>query len=338
MSVTDRARELIQKSLEAIASESEYAELERLLAADPEVAFALANAARLHAGLSQHFRKQQKIGEIASLLGKSAGGPAASQNRPDRHAPPELTTGESADFNISDMDLRQFDPGHIDPDFAATGPVVSSYKARDSKMIKLTKSRGSRKRLGKHARTWAVLSLVLLVGAFFVAWWGSHSRGDHFRVLAGQVAIAAQDVAEVPINAAFEVIGNESAILELPGGGRLELKQATRATLAKDTRGLDKSDGTYPVVLELEAGGGIVTAPSDSLPFRIRTAFANVTTQGRVSVNLTIGEPSHTAKPVGGGSRALHIAVLDGTAMVEQAGVVSWLQGNEHRTLFGPNS
>src|SRR4029077_14650623 len=66
MPLSDRSLELIQKYLEALASASELAELEGLLAADPEVANAFAEAARLEAGLHDYFGKQYKIQQVAA--------------------------------------------------------------------------------------------------------------------------------------------------------------------------------------------------------------------------------------------------------------------------------
>src|SRR5690349_6981533 len=72
MSTSDRNHELIQKYLDALASPAELAELEGLLAADPEVANAFAEAARLHAGLQDYFQKQYKMDQVASLLNAPA--------------------------------------------------------------------------------------------------------------------------------------------------------------------------------------------------------------------------------------------------------------------------
>ncbi len=68
MSLSERSQELIQKYLEALASEAEIAELEGLLATDPEFAAAFAAAARLEAGLHSYFRQQYKIDQVAALL------------------------------------------------------------------------------------------------------------------------------------------------------------------------------------------------------------------------------------------------------------------------------
>ena len=138
MPASDRVRELIQKSLEAIASDSELAELDRLLATEPKVADALAAAARLHASLTRHFGKQQKLDQVARLLDHGSPGlTPPSQRGADGHDSDKLASGDTSDFDISAIDLCQFDPGHIDPAVATAGPSISSYVARDSKTIRL---------------------------------------------------------------------------------------------------------------------------------------------------------------------------------------------------------
>lgn len=347
MSVSDRARELIQKSLEAIASESELAELETMLAIDPEVAAALADAARLHVGLVRYFQKQQKLDQVALLLNRDLA-------QPDDADSPSGNS-DSSDFDISDVDLCQFDPGHIDPAMATAGPSISSYRARDSKVVILPDSaRGRRARFLKPNRKWAAIALLLLVGAFLWSWWGTRSRGDRFRIVSGSVAIAgrtdakvpvgtksadhrlntvtkAGGISEVPLNVSFEVVGGSPAVLELPGGTRFELTLGTRGSFQRAAG----QRGSQPVVLALESGGGVLTVSRGGPACRVKTGVADVATEhGKVSFTLFAAESLQISRPAAERQPRLTVSVSEGLAMVEHAGTVTWLRAGESRTFF----
>lgn len=197
MPITDRHRELIQSVLEGIAPPADLAELERLLIADPEVAAAFAEAARLDALLDRHFRREYKIAEVANLLGE-----------PDETVS-EPKSGERA--------------AHPETTFVARCAVPE--EARRSVLVR------SRRRL---AGAWKWIVALLLVVGLGTVLWMSHSAQPGFRVVSGHVLVSGQAASLLRENAGFDVTGEAQAVIELPGNGQVKLHPGTHATLRRD--------------------------------------------------------------------------------------------------------
>src|SRR5262249_25206718 len=83
MPVPERVHDLIEKYLAALATDAELAELEGLLASDPEVAGAFAEAARLEGGPHDAFQKQYQIDQVAALLDPPQAAPAPATGEPE---------------------------------------------------------------------------------------------------------------------------------------------------------------------------------------------------------------------------------------------------------------
>src|SRR5262245_50507196 len=92
--VSDHTHDLIQKYLDGLASEAELIELEGLLAGDPEIADAFADAARLHANLQEHFQQQYKIDQVAALLESPEAAPSPATGQAEGRVIDPSWTGE----------------------------------------------------------------------------------------------------------------------------------------------------------------------------------------------------------------------------------------------------
>jgi ferric-dicitrate binding protein FerR (iron transport regulator) len=195
MSALERGHELIQKHFEALASEAELAELERLLATDDEVANAFAEAARVHAGLQSHFRKQYKIDQVGALL-----------DAVDRPGAPDA------------VPLRR------------GSTFVPRYAGRlASRRSGIGGSLATFARAGK----WTA-AMIVLVATIAGLWSLRPAYVEPIRLVSGRVAVGGRDVAVIPDGVEFEVQGAGSAAIALPGGARITLSNATRAAIRRD--------------------------------------------------------------------------------------------------------
>jgi ferric-dicitrate binding protein FerR (iron transport regulator) len=298
MSVTDHTRDLIQKYLEALASESELVELEGLLASDLEVANAFAEAARLHAGLESYFRKQYKIDQVAALLaapGHSAS--PAEQPAGKSGAPAETTVQQASTF------------------VPLNGGLSDARRAAFARRLS-----GA-----SHRWKWiAAAALLLTIG--IAIWFSSGTRADRLRLISGHVTVAGRAVTEIPENALFEVVGKEAAVIQLPGRVRIELVPATRALVR---RGPSRS------VVQLVSGGGDFRVQRDQSPFRVETALGVVTTTGgRFSLDLAGMLPQQFSSTAPVPMPSLAVVVVQGSVTVEHGGISTTLSAGQQQVFM----
>jgi ferric-dicitrate binding protein FerR (iron transport regulator) len=310
MSIPERAQELIQKYLDLAATEIELAELEKLLAADAEVAHAFAEMARLHANLQGYFRKQYKMDEVAALL-----------NAPEPAAPPLLPApaagqpnGESSHSPLSDKSM------------ASPLPLRSTFTPRYRGPYRSRDASGNVAALVRNWKPIAIAVLILVMGA---AIWTVKNSGDGvMRLISGRVTVAGRVLTYLPEDTAFEVAGHEAAVIELPGGARIELAAATRASIGRDKNQL---------VVKLESGGGEFLLQSnhvqpDQPSLRVETQLGVVTAKaGRFSLDLITTLPQQVSPTAAMSIQLprLVVAVAQGSVTVNRAGVVTTLSAGE---------
>jgi len=299
MSIPERSQELIQKYLDLAASETELAELEQLLIADAEVAQAFAEAARLHASLDGYFRKQYKIDQVASLL-----------DAPDAPAPPAGQANGTAGPQA-----------HADVPAEQQSPRRSTFTPRYKGL--------TRPRPGAIVRNWksvAAAALVLVMG--ISVWVAKNAGGNGPRLVAGRVTVAGRDVNRIPDNASFEVVGREPAVIELPGGARIEFAAATRCAIGRDKD---------LFVLKLESGGGDFHVEPGQPSFRVETRLGEVTTSGgRFSLDLITKLPDQVSPTATESIQLPRLVVIValGSATVRQAGISTTLSAGEERVFL----
>lgn len=296
----EHSHELIQKYLDALASESELAELEQLLATDPEVAHAFAEMARLHANLQDYFQKQYKMDQVATLL-----------NAPEPLPP--LTIGQP-----------HGGPGAaIEP----PSPLSSTFTPRYTGPFKTRRGEFARQlhAVTRKSKPIAVAVLLLVMGA--ALWSTRDTGGDRPRLISGHVTIAGRDVSKIPEKGQFEVVGQEPAVIQLPGGARIELTAATRATIRREAD---------QFVVTLASGGGDFDVQSDQPSFRLEAALGVVTTvvttaEGRFSLDLVTTLPNNVSSTVSIELPRLVVVVAQGSVTVEHSGIATTLSaGEEH--------
>lgn len=305
MPVPERGHELIQKYLDGLNSESELAELERLLATDPEVAQAFAEMARLHANLQDYFRKQYKMDQVAALL-----------NAPE---PPLSTTGGEPDGQSSR-------PAQPDKAIEPPTPSSSTFTSRYTGPVKTRRGAVARQ-LNAIARKWkpiAVAALIMVTGA--AIWISKNSDNQRPRLISGRVTVAGRDVSQIPDNFQFEVTGHEAAVIQLPGGARIELVAATRAAFRRDRD---------QFVLQLESGGGDFRVEPDQPLLRVETVLGVVTVvtaeEGHFSLDLVTKLPAQVSPTISLELPRLVVAVAQGSVRVQQGDMETTLSaGEEH--------
>ncbi len=241
MAASDRAHELIQKYLDSQATVDEQAELEGLLAGDPEVATAFAEAARLEAGLQDYFKKQYKIDEVAALLEAPA-------------APVAPVTGQP--------EGRVIEPARPGAPAEAALPAGSAFVPIFARLEKARRSRHAT-RPARPLRRWksvAALAFVVMLG---VTLWSLRSpEVKQARLISGRIAVSDRDVPRILENQTFEVAGKEPAMIELPGGTRIKLTKATRAAIRRE-------DGRF--LVHLESGRGEFHVSQEQPPLHVET-------------------------------------------------------------------
>lgn len=303
MDSSDRIHELIEKYLEALASPAEIAELEALLQAEPAAADTFAQAARLHAGLSRHFQRQYKIDQVAALL--------------DEHTRAVVPAADSSASNPAAQPDKNSAPAR------STAAIVarSTFVSRVSRSDRVTRSRYAV--LDRLLRwRWLVAAMVLVVAG--VAVWTARSAGSRgVRVVAGRVLIGGREAEVIPRGSAFEVAGAGAAIIELPGGVRFELAQATRASISR---------GADTVVVQLTSGGGVFDAPDGGPSLQVETVLGGVTAiASRFSMELVTAprEPMSSTEPLQ--FPYLSIAVAQGSVTLRRMGQTMTLRAGEPR-------
>jgi len=195
MPIPEHSHELIQKYLDALASELEIAELEQLLATDSEVAQAFAEMARLDANLQRFFEKQYKMDQVAALLNAPAPLPTPPIDLP---TPPPST----------------FTPRYADPFPSRRGLFAGRLAVIRSKKF--------------------IAIAVLLVVTGVALWTARDTGAGRPRLVSGHVAVGGRKVTRIPENGAFEVTGRDAAVIELPGGARIKLAAATRVAIGRE--------------------------------------------------------------------------------------------------------
>jgi hypothetical protein len=299
MPISDRSRELIHKYLEAHALPSEVVELEVLLSTDPDVAGAFAEAARLDSLLKNHFRKQQKIDQVAALLQTS-----------------EASSGKTGARTEADEPAAPAEPPRL------TG---STFVRR---LWEPTRPRRSLARsLAATARRWPWIAAALLLIATAASVWVLRRPGrDSFQLASGRVIVADRDVQHVPEGVLFAVAGGEIAVLQFSHGTRIELTPATRAVLLQ-------AAGTCTV--RLNSGGGKITVPGDRPVVRVETELGIVTgTDCRFSVEFTTALPGATAATERLELPRLVVSVERGSVTVERGGVRTTLSAGDERVFL----
>ncbi len=299
MSLSDRSQELIHKYLEALASESEIAELEGLLASDAEVAAEFAAAARLEAGLASYFRQQYKIDQVAALL-----------NAPET---PAAQVAEAAGASTG---------GSSEPRLPHGSTFIPRHDrlAEARQAIFPTRSAPTARRW----KTMAAAARFLAVG--ITTWISKHTAEEPLRLVSGRLIHAGAEVNSVPENSVFEVAGDESAVIELPGGAHIELAAATRGSIRRDRTGL---------IVNLGSGGEEFLIPAGASGFRIETKFGVVTTAGaKFSLTLVDAPPAHSSQAAGRALPSLTVAVVEGIVTLEQRGMSTRISAGEQRVFF----
>jgi hypothetical protein len=309
MPIPDRSQELIQKYLDALASESELVELEQLLATDPEVAHAFAEMARLHANLQDYFRKQYKMDQVAALL-----------NAPD---PSQSTTGGQP----SGEPVSPAKPGNsIEP----PSPLRSTFTPRYAGPLKSRRGEFARQ-LNTVVGKWkqiAVAVLILVMGA--AIWSARNPGGERPRLISGRLAVAGRDITQIPENGLFDVVGQEAAVIELPRGARIELVAATRAAIRRQAD---------QFVVELSSGGGDFRVQPDQPSLVVETELGVVTANaGQFSLDLVRTLPKHISSTVSIQLPRLVVVVAQGSVTVEHTGISTTLSAGQEHIFVKPIS
>jgi hypothetical protein len=302
MPSSDRSRELIHKYLEALASPSEIVELEVLLSTDPEVAGTFAEAARLDGLLKNHFRKQQKIEQVAALL----------QNA-------EATSGVSG--ARVEMDGERSGASAEPPRLTGSTFVRRFWEPTRPRRSPLARS------LAVAARRWPWIAAALLLVTFAASIWvRQRPTNDSFQLVSGRVTVAGHDVPRVPEDTMFEVTGRSAAVLQFARGTRIELSAATRAALRP-------APGAF--VMTLNSGRGEFTIPRDQPPLRVETGLGVVTgTDCRFSLELMTTWPGPTAATERIQLPRLVVVVTRGSVTVERDGVSTTLSAGEQQIFL----
>jgi ferric-dicitrate binding protein FerR (iron transport regulator) len=302
MTASHRPHELIQKYLDAVATEEELTELEELLAADPEVATAFAGAARLHAGLQEYFKKQYKIGEVAALLEAPAAPVAPVTGQPEGRVVEPTQSGAPLDVAM---------------------PAGSAYVPIFARLEKAQRSRHAT-RPASPSRHWrAIAALALLVMLGVTLWSLRRPAVERARLISGRVAVADREVTRLPEKQTFEVAGKQAAVIELPGGARIELAPQTRAALRRENDRL---------VVQLESGRGEFHVSPAQAALRVETPLGVVTAaDSRFSLELFTKLPGEFIPTIPVTVPSLVVAVVQGAVTVEHGDVSTMLSaGQEH--------
>src|SRR5262249_34842781 len=143
----------------------------------------------------------------------------------------------------------------------------------------------------------------------------------------GHVTVAGRETALLPAKETFEVT-REGAVIELPGGARIELSPATRAAIHRGSEGY---------VLELTSGTGDFGAPGRNAPLRVETALGGVSaSEGRLSLELMTTLPDHVTAQQPIEVPRLKVVVALGQVTVKRGGELTILSAGEERVFLRP--
>jgi hypothetical protein len=305
MPVPERAHELIQKYLDELATDAEFVELEGLLAGNSEVADAFAEAARLNVSLQDYFQKQYKIDQVAALLDmpESSSAPATGE--------PEGKVVEPAR------------PG------APTAEPLAAGSAYVPIFARLERARRSRRvaRTTFSSREWKWIAAVAIVLMLGLTIWSLQGRAvERARVLSGRVVVAGSEVTRIPENRTFEVVGKEPAVIELPGGARLELVKATRAAVRRE-------EGELRV--QLESGGGEFHVAAGQAPLKVETPLGVVTAaESQFSLVLLTKLPVDFSPTEPLSVPSLVVAVAQGSVTIKRGDVTTRLMAGQEQVFL----
>ena len=283
---SDCGRELIQRYLEGRLSEADLAELEALLVANAGLADEFAEAARLHASLEIHFRQQYQMAQMAAVL--EAVEPLSEQAAPSSTFVPQFGGSRSAvSIEVAEV--------------PATAPV-------------------------RQIQRWKWVAAVVLLLAVGMSFWAARGpSAARYRLVSGRVVVEGREVAEIPGDVGFEVVGPGGAVVGLPGGARVELAAGTVASLRCDPGQL---------VLQLVSGGGDFVVPGGSSELRVETVLGVVaSTGGRFQLDLVTSPAADLFPSAALRVPRLTVAVTQGTVTVEQAGIMALLAAGERRVF-----
>jgi len=305
MSVPVHAHELIQKYLDALATEAELAELEELLAADLEVAAAFAEAARLHTGLQDYFKKQYKIDQVAALL--------------ETPAPPVAPVTGQPEGRV----VEPAQPGAL-PD--PVSPAGSAYVPMFARLEKARRSRHATRPTSPLRRWKAVAALALVVMLGVTLWSLRGPAVERARLISGRIAVADREVTRFPENRTFEVVGPQAAVIELPGGARIELAAQTRAAIRREKNRL---------VVQLDSGRGEFRVSPAQKPLVVETPLGVVTAadcQFSLGLITKLPEAFTPTEPVT--VPTLVVVVTQGSLTVEQGDVSTPLSAGQEQMFL----
>jgi ferric-dicitrate binding protein FerR (iron transport regulator) len=303
MPVSERVHELIQKYLDELASEAELAELEGLLVGDPEVADAFAEAARLNVSLQDYFKKQYKIDQVAALLDMPEGSSAPATGEPEGKV------------------VEPAQPG------APTGEPLAAGSAYVPIFARLERARRSRRvaRTTFSSREWkwiATVAVVLMLG--LTVWSLQGPAVEQARLISGQIVVAGRKVPSIPEDRTFVVDGKEPAVIELPGGARLELVGETRAAFRRENGEL---------LLQLESGGGEFRVSEASL--HVQTPLGVVTAaESEFSLDLLTKLPEDFAPTQPVTVPSLVVTVAQGSVTVTHGDVSTTLSAGQEQVFL----
>jgi ferric-dicitrate binding protein FerR (iron transport regulator) len=303
MAASERAHELIQKYLDAAATEAELTELEELLAADPEVATAFADAARLHAGLRDYFKKQYKIDEVAALL--------------EVPTPPVApVTGQP--------EGRIVEPAHPVPPLEALITAGSSYVPIFSRLERARRSRNATRPPSPLQRWKSLAALALLVMLGVTLWSLRSSAVEQARLITGRVAVSDSVVTRIPEDQTFVVVGHEPAVIKLPGGARVELAAETRAAVRREEERL---------LVHLESGSGEFHVSQEQPPLHVETELGVIiAADSEFKLELITELPIAPTVPVV--VPRLIVTVAKGSVTVTHRGVSTVISAGEEQRVF----
>ncbi|MGQ0633482.1 MAG: hypothetical protein ACT4QC_02635 [Planctomycetaceae bacterium] len=304
MADSTRTQELIQKYLDGRASSAEMAELESLLQTDSTVARSFVDAARLHAGLAAHFRKQFMIDQVASLVKADQAAQAALEDQ----------------VGFEGLD-----------DSSATAPVISPRRA-GSTFVPTSRGPAAKRRrkfpavrsVTAHRGKW-VAAIALLVALGAGLWFLVDFRNSYSRLISGRVTVDGLETTELPQDRPFVVAGPTNAVVRLGGGAHVELEPATLATIRR---------GQRATVVQLETGGGEFQVDPDYTPIRIETPLGIVTTSSaQVTVTLVTRLPASYSPTTPVTLPRLVVAVAHGVVTVERGGKILSLTAGQREAF-----
>ena len=305
MSTPERNPELIQKYLEDLASESELAELEQLLSTDPKFANDFAEAARLHSVLTEYFRKQYIMGQIADLLKSSE--ESSNAAAPNAAAVSPLLVARETGAAAEDSSPSTFVPR------VAVTPV-DSQKQFELRIRRVKQVAGA--------------LAALVCGIMLLLVWPPSDRRPH--LVAGHASIAGQKiVSEISANATIDVTGMSPAVIDFGDGVLVELDPASRAVIRHESR---------QTVIEILSGRGQFTVPAASakrLAFHIATPKETVVTPGgRFTLEVFSIVATDVPSTAPGPHPTLVIEVAEGSVQVQHAGFWTSIAAGSKRVLY----